>query len=312
MRRVLFGLLLLGLALYLLTGVTEIRPGERAVVRRFGRVLDETPGPGLWVGLPWGMDRVDRVSVDTLRRVAVGHQPDADGEVASPAGQLLTGDHNLVNVQVALAYTVREEQAADYVVQADRADGLVAKAAESVLAEWAASRSVDDVLLRGKAELPEWVVARTQERLEPYRLGVQLRQANVAHLAPPDDVKASFDDVTRAQAEIRTGAHKAEEYAVRKVQEAQSEKYRREQSAAAYAREQELKARAEADSFEKRLAQYRQLRRDNPEYLRGIWFAALGKLFAALKQGGKLDLLDKHLSGDGLDLTVIQPPPGKK
>src|SRR5262249_6232486 len=74
-RRVLLfaGGLLLLLA-YLATGLTEVRPGERAVIRRFGRVLEETPGPGLWIGLPWGMDRVDRVSVDSVRRVVVGYR----------------------------------------------------------------------------------------------------------------------------------------------------------------------------------------------------------------------------------------------
>src|SRR5438876_7300297 len=97
-------LLLVG---YLLTGVTQVRPAERAVVRRFGRVLDEKPEPGLWVGLPWGMDRVDRVPVDMVRRVVVGYQPDEDeGSLTTPAGQMLTGDHNLVNVQVVLNYTV--------------------------------------------------------------------------------------------------------------------------------------------------------------------------------------------------------------
>src|SRR5262249_39543919 len=62
----------------LLTGVTEIRPGERAVIRRFGRVLDDKPGPGLYIGLPWGLDQVDRVQVDLVRRVEVGYQPNAE------------------------------------------------------------------------------------------------------------------------------------------------------------------------------------------------------------------------------------------
>src|SRR5262245_27279672 len=81
---------------YLLTGVTQVRTDERAVVRRFGRVV-ATPGPGLWIGLPWGMEQVDRVQVDRVRRVEVGFQPntDQDGQTA-PTGQLLTGDHNLV------------------------------------------------------------------------------------------------------------------------------------------------------------------------------------------------------------------------
>src|SRR5947209_15475217 len=102
--------LLLGLS-YLLTGVTQVRPGERALVRRFGRVLDEQPEPGLFVGLPWGMDRIDRVPVDRVRRVEVGYQPDADEDkLTTPPGQLPTGDHNLVNVQVVLNYSVRHDR----------------------------------------------------------------------------------------------------------------------------------------------------------------------------------------------------------
>src|SRR5436305_6970324 len=92
-------LLLIALAAYLLTGVSQVRPEERAVVRRFGKVVAR-PEPGLWVGFPWGIDRVDRIPVRTLRQVTVGYDaatpPDAEG---TPTGQLLTGDQNLVNVQ---------------------------------------------------------------------------------------------------------------------------------------------------------------------------------------------------------------------
>src|SRR5262245_60564415 len=121
MKRALVGLMLVLLVGYLLTGVSEVRPGERAVIRRFGRVLPDKPGPGLHVGLPWGMDRVDRVAVDLLRRVSIGYQPDdKQGDFRAPAGQLLTGDHNLVNIQVVLFYSVNENEVEDYVVQAER------------------------------------------------------------------------------------------------------------------------------------------------------------------------------------------------
>src|SRR5438874_8416652 len=102
------------LLLYLLTGVVQVRPGERAVVRRFGRVLDVKPEPGLWVGLPWGMDRVDRVPVEFVRPVVVGYRLQEDEDaLATPPGQLLTGDHNLVNVQAVLNYSVRPDGVED-------------------------------------------------------------------------------------------------------------------------------------------------------------------------------------------------------
>ena len=59
-------LILLVIVVYLLTGINQVRPEERGVVRRFGQVVAR-PGPGLWVGLPWGIDRIDRVPVRTAR-----------------------------------------------------------------------------------------------------------------------------------------------------------------------------------------------------------------------------------------------------
>src|SRR5207249_2127753 len=72
------------LCAYLLTGVAQVRPGERAVVRRFGRVVIPHPAPGLWVGLPWGMDRVDRVPVNFVRRLTVGYEPGIDPDELMP------------------------------------------------------------------------------------------------------------------------------------------------------------------------------------------------------------------------------------
>jgi membrane protease subunit HflK len=301
-----------GVAAYLSTGLTQVRPGERAVVRRFGRVLPEKPGPGLWVGLPWGMDRVDRVSVDSLRRVEVGYRQgqDEDPQV-TPPGQLLTGDHNLVNVQVTVGYTVREEEVTDYLLQQDRADDLVARVAETVVAEWVAGRSVDDVLLHGRSELRGRLVGECARRLEPYHLGVEVQQADVGYLFPPRQVKDAFDEVTRAQAKMVEDTNRAEEEATKKWSQARAEKYRIEQLTLAYAHEQRSRAKAEAESFEKRLAQYRRLKADNPDFLRRVWLDEVGRLLGRLKEDGRLDLLDNHLSGDGLDLTLVQPPPRK-
>src|SRR5262249_23302714 len=97
-------LLLLPLVAYLLTGIAQVRPEERAVVRRFGQVVAR-PGPGLWVGLPWGIDRIDRVPVRTVRQLRVGYDPEAGTDIpGTPPGQFLTGDQNLVNVQLVLHY----------------------------------------------------------------------------------------------------------------------------------------------------------------------------------------------------------------
>jgi membrane protease subunit HflK len=307
--RYVFAIVVLVLAGYLLTGFTQVRPGERAVVRRFGRVV-ATPGPGLWIGLPWGMDRVDCIGVDRFRRVVVGYQP--DGDEVSPVGQLLTGDHNLVNVQVALHYSVDDRYVVSFMEQADRADGLVARTAESVLAEWVAARSIDDVLLNGKIALPRRLVEGTQERIAAYEIGLQIADADVAHLFPPEEVKNAFDEVTRAQTSIRTREHEARQVAARLIRDAHTERYRLQRQAEAYVDEKLRLARAEAERFDKRRQQYHELRRRNPDFLTALWWQELGKLLARLKENGGIDLLDNRVGPDGLDVTFFPPSPKKK
>src|SRR4051794_30483022 len=117
-------LLLLALAAYLLTGLAQVRPEERGVVRRFGQVVAR-PGPGLWVGLPWGIDRIDRVPVRKALQLTVGYNPDTASDVAgTPPGQLLTGDQNLINLQLVLDYAIGEtdRELDDYVMHKDQTD----------------------------------------------------------------------------------------------------------------------------------------------------------------------------------------------
>jgi membrane protease subunit HflK len=305
-------LLAAGMLVYLLTGLTQVRPGERAVVRRFGKVVDIS-GPGLLVGLPYGMDRVDRVPVDLVRRVRVGFQPQADDmDETTPAGQLLTGDQNLVNVQVVVDYAVDSAHIEDYVVNIERSDGVIARTAEAVLAEWLAGRNVDEVLIAGKAELPAVLTRRVAALLRPYRLGVRIQGASVSYLFPPDEVKREFDQVSSAQTEIGTTVHKARQQAAARLNAAEAERDRLEKMTAAYVKEQLIGARAEAASFEKRLRQYQESRKANPHYLTQIWWNEIGKIFTKLRENGRIDLLDNHLGSDGLDITIAPPLPKKK
>jgi membrane protease subunit HflK len=290
------------------TALTQVQPGELAVVRRWGRILPDHPGPGLHIGLPWGIDRVDRVSIGNVRRVIVGFRDEGVEENATPVGQMLTGDHNLVNVQAELDYIVREDEIDTFVLLSDRADALVSRTAESVLAEWIAGRTVDEALLRGKALLPAVLVDDINRRLESYKLGVRVEQASLTRLNPPDDVRPAFDRVGEAQTNIGTQINQAKLSANSKRQEALSEQFRMEASAKAYASEQILQATAEAQTFLNRLEQYRLLSKAQADYLNVLWQDEVTRLFAKMK--GQVDLLDHHLGADGLNITDF--PQGTK
>lgn len=302
------GLLVFG---YLTTCITQIQRGERAIVRRFGRIV-ATPGAGLYVGLPWGMDKVDRIAVDQVRRIIVGYQPDGDLEdVTTPPGQLLSGDENLVNLQVVVDYAIESEELESYLLHANRLEGILARSAEAIMAEWVSRRPVDEVLLRGKVDLPNWLRPRLNALLHQYQLGVAIQGASVTHLYPPTEVKLAFDEVNRAETAIRARENEARQLAAQRVREAETEKQRIEKQTQAYVHEQKVQSKADAERFLKRLEQYQLLSKDNPRYLEALWWEEMGKLFTKLREGGRVDLLDHHLGADGLDITVT-PPTSKK
>jgi len=292
---------------YALTGVVQIRPGEHGVVRRFGRLLPQTLEPGLSIQLPWGMDRIERVAVDRVQSIRVGYQKDDDSGDTMPAGQLLTGDQNLVNVQVDVTYNVAPKEEVQYVLHADRMDALLSRTVEAVMAQWIAAHKVDDVLLNGKNELRPILREQTQRWIEPYHLGVQILDVRVSLIAPPNNVKEAFDSVALAQTRNTTLRNNAEQSVARDLQMTGAESYQLEQETAAYIHARKLQAQQDAERFLKRLQAYEIGRKQNPHYLRQIWEEERGKLFAKLKQNGQIDLLDHHLGANGLDLITAPP-----
>jgi membrane protease subunit HflK len=312
MMRRFFLLVVIVLAVsYGLTGVVQVREGERGVVRRFGRVVHPPLEPGLSIGLPYGMDRVDLVKVDRVQSVTIGFEEGDALNQPLPVGQILTGDHNLVNVEVTLQYKVDPAEVVRYLIHKDRMEGLLTRAAESAMGSWVGSRDVDTVLLDGKEQLRDYLVGEVRQILAPYELGVEVLGARVGMIAPPDDVKDAFEEVTREQTGIATAKHKASEYADQQQRLAEAEVYQIQQDTAAYATTQRLLAREEAERFLTRLAQYRTGQTYNPQYLRQIWEEERKKLFLRLKENGQIDLLDHHLGFDGLNIITAPPMPEK-
>src|SRR5262249_45995319 len=151
--------------------------------------------------------------------------------------QFLTGDQNLVNVQVAVDYAVGDGQTdlEDYVAQKERVDAVIARETEAALGEWVSGRPVDDVLLTGNVALPAWLVRRVQERLASQRLGVRVQQASVAYLAPPDEVRGAFEEVNTAQAAARAQEQRGHQEAARLLRDAEATAFQEDQRAQGYA-----------------------------------------------------------------------------
>ena len=297
-------LLALMIVVWLLTGVRRVGPDERAAVLRFGRLV-ATPGPGLFIGLPWGMDRVERVKTAQVRRLIVGYRPETlDGESA-PAGQFLTADQNVVAAQLAIDYVVADgpEGLADFVRQRDQVGPILAAYAESLASNWFAGRPVDSALLEGSARLAGLMPEQLQAKCDREQLGVRVTQVSVPWLAPPEEVRIAFDEVTKAQTAMRTAEDRAKQEASTRKQAAATLENTLGQQALATADETLTLAQAEAGTFLNRLTAYRQAKATNNDILTLIWWEEMGRTLQAMRGRGRLEPLDAAIGPAGLDIN---------
>lgn len=288
----------------LMSCLTLVRSDERAVVRRFGRILPEKPEPGLLFSLPWGMDKVNLVSVKD-RTVTVGWtgvDADENSDGMTP-GLLLTGDHNLVNVQAVIEYRVVEEEVDRYVLAQEQVEPLIARAADAAMSQWLAGQEVDHAILKGKKGLQLFLRDRVAEWIVPYELGVRIDRASILLIDPPSKVLDYFHEVSQAHSSMETQINKARQDKARRLREAEEEEFRIASATTAYVREQELAAQADATNFQIRLAEYRRLRQENPNFLNYLWLDEVTRIYAQLWRSGRLDMLDHYLGGDSLNIT---------
>jgi membrane protease subunit HflK len=251
-------LLALGAALWLLSGVYVVRADEQAVVRRFGRVIEERVPPGLHLALPWGVDRVDRLKVREQKRLTVGFEA-ADRALGRPAmpGQreFFTGDQNLVNIELLAQYTIREPRA--YLFAASDGTALLRQAVEAAVVEVVAARPVDPLLTTGQLSVQEEIRQRAQALSDGYGLGIAITAVSVQAVTPPLPVSDAFRAVASAREDRDRIMKEAESYANASLPAARGEADRRREEALGYRDQRIRQARGDADRFLRTYAAYR-------------------------------------------------------
>lgn len=262
---------------YLATGLVVIPQDESGVVRRFGAVMAEPWGPGLHWGMPWGIDRVDRVKTGQTRTLNVGARGSQAAPLSrspDPAGDdFLTADLNLATVEAIVQYRVADPVRFLFAARSVE-DGLAA-AAESALVHELAGRGIDDLLTSGRAEVADRVGRALQAIADEQGLGVSVRAVRLGRVAPPDAVAPAFADADRARSDRRRAVVGAEEYRDRARADAQGQCVEIADRAAADVDRRIQAARGEAERFSKVLAQ---ARKDPGATRRRLYLEALAEL----------------------------------
>jgi len=247
--------------IYLLSGVYIINNNEIGIVKRFGRMVPQLSSPGMHYRFPYPVDKLIKLDVTTIKRINVGAYI-RDGKIVRDPDmtemQRLSGDKNIVIVDMTLQYKVREP--GKYLFSSINPDQVVSNAASSVLLEIIAGLYVDDILTKSKTFIQGQVMEMAQDVLDEYDIGVDIVAINTKDIKPPAEVIGAFNDVTAARSDRDRYINQAESYREDNIPRARGEAEKLLREAESYKIETVNRALGEIEGFLKVQKEYNKAR----------------------------------------------------
>ncbi len=242
-------------AIWLLTGLYTVGPGEVGVIRQFGREHAIT-GPGLRYRLPWPVQHVTIVDIDTIRRTTIGYRMEGDDSTRTVDREalMLTGDENILKIHLFVQYIVKDPS--DFVFRVRDPEAALHSAAEVALRGVVGSFPIDFTMTEGRAEVQELTHLRLQELLDDYQSGLLVREARILTADPPSQVEDAFHEVVRALEDRERLVEEAEGYREDIVPRARGDAARILADAEAYREQRILEAQGDAARFLEVYAEY--------------------------------------------------------
>ena len=195
------------LAVWLASGFYIVVEGQRGVVLTFGQYSSETTS-GLNWRAPWPFQSHEIVNLAQVRSVEVGYRNTIKTKVAKES-LMLTDDENIVDVQIAVQYLVKD--AKDYLFNNRRPEESVLQAAETALREVVGKTKMDVVLNQGQ-KIADSSTPVMQTILDRYKTGIQISKVNMQNAQPPEQVQNAFADVQKAGQDRERQKNEGEAY----------------------------------------------------------------------------------------------------
>jgi membrane protease subunit HflK len=249
--------------LWLLSGIYIVRPGERGVVRRFGKAVRQTDD-GPHYHLPRPIEKVTKVRVEKVRRIEIGFRTASPGPPARyrfvpQESLMLTGDEQIVDAQIIVQYQVSDAEKFLFNVRGlERESGALMDAAEVALRHVVGQRPIDDVLTEKKGEIEFDIRGLLQAIVTGYDAGVRIVEVKLQTVQPPKEVVKAFLDVVSAKEDKDRLIKEAQGYREDILPKARGNYQKAIEEAEAYKQERVRRAKGDADRFLVVLKEYEQ------------------------------------------------------
>ena len=268
MRLIGLGIIAILLVVWLGSGVFQVGPREQAALRLFGQ-FQETRGPGLQWYWPPPIGKVSKVDVEVTRSMELGFftTPTAAPSDVPVEALMITGDLNVVNVQMVVQYRIadlekflfRVDDPGEVLREVPRGnpEGRTLKdATEAALRQVVGQRSIDDTLVTKREQVQLDTRVLLQEILDRYQTGIEVLNVALQTVRPPDQVRQAFDDVVNARVDKESRINEAKAYEQDRVPRAKGDAQSIIRGAEAIKEETIARATGEAQRFELVLAEY--------------------------------------------------------
>jgi membrane protease subunit HflK len=286
------------LVLWLVSGIYQVQPGEEGVIRTFGRYATTT-GPGLHYHLPWPVQTVTIVDVESIRRAEIGFRTEANGQKVDVVDEalMLTMDENIVQVELLVQYRVGDSR--QFIFNVQDPEHVLLTTAEVALRSTVGNMTIDAVITEERARVQDETREFLKRLVEEYGTGILVTDVRLQVADPPEEVRDAFQEVVRARADKERLINEAQAYANDVVPRARGEKQKLIEDASAFKEQQELLATGDAERFLSVLQEYRQA----PEVTRErMHIEALEAILARVE----LVLLDAAIGSQALPFLPLR------
>jgi len=239
-------------AVWLASGFYIVVEGQRGVVLTFGKFSEET-NPGLRWRMPWPIQTQETVNLSQVRTLEIGYRNTVKTKVLKES-LMLTDDENIVDLQFAVQYTVRDSR--EYLFNNKRPDETAQHAAETAMREIIGRSKMDAILYESREDIQVRSQQLMQAVLDRYKTGIQVSRVTIQNAQPPEQVQAAFDDAVKAGQDRERQKNEGQAYANDVIPKAKGTASRLAEEADGYRQRVIASAEGDASRFKQVLTEY--------------------------------------------------------